>query len=89
MAALYLYDRCITIGTEINFIWRRRYSVASILYATLQVSTISVLILYTVQQMVSLSCDVRFFDMIPWPCRLMSCLLAGVIHASKVWHIQD
>ena len=58
MAAVYLYDRCVTMGQEINYIWRRRSSVASALYATLQVSTILVLALYIVQQMVPLSCNV-------------------------------
>ncbi|EPS94245.1 hypothetical protein FOMPIDRAFT_1055275 [Fomitopsis schrenkii] len=57
----YLYDRCLTVGQEIEHIWRRRLSAASGLYVALQLSTISMFSLELVQQLVMLDCNVYSF----------------------------
>ena len=54
----YLYERCITVGQEVEHIWRRRISAASALYLLLQLSTVTMFVLDLVQQLIMLDCNV-------------------------------
>ncbi|EPS94237.1 hypothetical protein FOMPIDRAFT_1134762, partial [Fomitopsis schrenkii] len=46
--AIYLYDQAITFGDQIDYIWRRRFSAVTALFALLHLSTISGYVLYIV-----------------------------------------
>ncbi|KZT63118.1 hypothetical protein DAEQUDRAFT_770902 [Daedalea quercina L-15889] len=45
---IYLYDHAITLGDQIDHIWRRRFSAVTTVFALLHLSTIAVYVLYIV-----------------------------------------
>ncbi|KZT63223.1 hypothetical protein DAEQUDRAFT_734068 [Daedalea quercina L-15889] len=56
---VYSYDRLLALEQEIDCIWRRPCSIATALYAVLQLVTISFFVLISVQDFSSLDCKVH------------------------------
>ncbi|EPS92810.1 hypothetical protein FOMPIDRAFT_1096241, partial [Fomitopsis schrenkii] len=56
--ALYVCERCITVDQEVRYIWHSRLSIISVLYMTLQVTTVAYFLLQVVQQFMTLHCNV-------------------------------
>ena len=58
MLALCAFDWSIRVGQEIDFMWRRRCSVVTLLYTALQVTTLASLGLQCYDNLVDVDCDV-------------------------------
>ena len=56
--AIYLYDQTITLGDQMDYIWRRRFSAVTALFALLHLSTVTGYILYIVLARLT-QCQVR------------------------------
>ena len=56
--AIYLYDQTITLGDQMDYIWRRRFSAVTALFALLHLSTVAGYILYIVLARLT-QCQVR------------------------------
>ena len=54
----FLYDRCLVISQDVDYIWQRRISCASVIYILLQLSISIVFLLEIVQLLFVLDCGV-------------------------------
>ncbi|KAH9932628.1 uncharacterized protein B0H18DRAFT_32710 [Fomitopsis serialis] len=54
--AIYLFDHAITLGDQIDHLWRRRFSGVTALFIALHLSTIAVYVLYIVLVPFNIGC---------------------------------
>ena len=71
LIAIYLYDQTITFRDQIDYIWSRRFSAVTVLFALLHLSTIARYILDVVMRFVT-QCQV-------WLLQLISVLIKLIV----------